>query len=180
MPERGSEAAENRSELTSKQSSFQSALRKLAYFDRYTVNVLQDESQAKLDLQPKLLGTKLGECLDLIHEIQGISIDLDEQEEVIDSWTNKAKEEPYESSIENLDSQLSDCEEQLEREAMMNARLRKEEEEAEAAKQIRQEKFALELEEKKLDLAETKGVQTKLPDLQFSKFQGTHLDWVRF
>ena len=62
---------------------------------------------------------------------------------------------------------------------MMKARLRREEEEAEVARQIRQEKFALELEKKKLDLAETKHVQTKLPDLQISKFQGTHLDWVR-
>ena len=51
----------------------------------------------------------------------------------------------------------------------MKARLRREEEEAEVARQIRQEKFALELEKKKLDLAETKHVQTKLPDLQISK-----------
>ena len=189
--EGGSEAVDNKSELTSKQSSFQSALKKLAYFDRSTVNILRDGGQGKLDRQRKLLGTKLDECLDLIQDIQGIFIDLDEQEEAIDSWTNKAKEslEPYESSIENLDSKLSECEEQirenqrmeqLEREAIMKARLRREEEEAEVARQIRQEKFALELEKKKLDLSETKHVQTKLPDLQISKFQGTHLDWVRF
>ena len=109
----------------------------------------------------------------------------------MDSWTNKAREfvEPYESSTENLDSKLSECEEQtrenqrveqLEREAVMEARLRREEEEAEVARQIRQEKIALELEKKKQGLAETKQVQTKLPDLQFSWFQGTHLDWVRF
>ena len=189
--EGGSEAAENKSELTSKQSSFQSALKKLAYFDRSTVNILRDGGQGKLDRQRKLLGTKLDECLDLIQDIQGIFIDLDEQGEAIDSWTNKAKESlgPYESSIENLDSKLSECEEQirenqrveqLERKVMMKGRLRREEEEAEVARQIRQEKFALELEKKKLDLAETKHVQTKLPDLQISKFQGTHLDRVRF
>ena len=113
--EGGSEAADNKSELTSNQSSFQSALKKLAYFDRSTVNILRDGGQGKLDRQRKLLGTKLDECLDLIQDIQGIFIDLDEQEEAIDSWTNKANEslEPYESSIENLDSKLSECEEQI-------------------------------------------------------------------
>ena len=89
--EGGSEAADNRSELTSKQSSFQSALKKLAYFDRSTVNTLRDGGQGKLDRQRKLLGTKLDECLDLIQDIQGIFIDLDEQEEAIDSWTNHGR-----------------------------------------------------------------------------------------
>jgi hypothetical protein len=31
-----------------------------------------------------------------------------------------------------------------------------------------------------LEIAEKKCVKSKLPDLQISKFQGTHLDWVRF
>ena len=34
--------------------------------------------------------------------------------------------------------------------------------------------------EKKLEIAATKWVKTKLHELQISKFQGTHLDWVRF
>eukprot|EP00112_Aurelia_sp_Birch-Aquarium-sp1_P013967 Seg299.9 transcript_id=Seg299.9/GoldUCD/mRNA.D3Y31 product="hypothetical protein" protein_id=Seg299.9/GoldUCD/D3Y31 len=189
--EGGSEAADNKSEHASKQSSFQSVLKKLAYFDKSTKTILRDGGQGKVDRQRKLLGTKIDECFDLIQDIQGILIDLDEQEEALDSWTNKAKEslEPYERSIDNLDSKLSVCEEQmrenqrleqLEREARMKARLRKEAEEAEVARQVRQEKFALELEKQKLDLAETKRVQTKLPDLQILKFQGTHLDWVRF
>ena len=38
----------------------------------------------------------------------------------------------------------------------------------------------LSLEEKKLEIAATERVKTKLPELQISKFQGTHLDWVRF
>ena len=62
----------------------------------------------------------------------------------------------------------------------MKEKLRKEEREAEEAKLARKEKFSLELEEKKLELAEKKRLQTKLPDLQISKFQGYHLDWVRF
>eukprot|EP00112_Aurelia_sp_Birch-Aquarium-sp1_P000365 Seg1032.2 transcript_id=Seg1032.2/GoldUCD/mRNA.D3Y31 product="hypothetical protein" protein_id=Seg1032.2/GoldUCD/D3Y31 len=144
--EGGSEAADSKCELTSKKSSFQSALKKLAYFDKSTKTILRDGGQGKVDRQRKLLGTKIDECFDLIQDIQGIFIDLDEQEEAMDRWTNKAKEslEPYERSIDNLDSKLSVCEEQmrenqrveqLEREAMMKARLRKEEEEAEVARQ---------------------------------------------
>ncbi|CAB4026968.1 Hypothetical predicted protein, partial [Paramuricea clavata] len=58
--------------------------------------------------------------------------------------------------------------------------IRQEEQEAENNKRIREEKFALQLEEKKLEKAEKKRVKLKLPNLQISKFQGTYLDWVRF
>ncbi len=60
------------------------------------------------------------------------------------------------------------------------APIRYEEEQAELAKRAREEKFALSLEEKKLEIASGKRIKTKLPDLQISKFQGSHLDWVRF
>ena len=53
--------------------------------------------------------------------------------------------------------------------------MRQEEEEAENNKRIREEKFALQLEEKKLEIAEKKRVKPKLPDLQIFKFQGTVL-----
>lgn len=116
-------------------------------------------------------------CLDLIQEIQGLFIDLEEGEEVIDEWTKEAMEglEPYEQEIkEKQDS------EQLQFQARLKARLRQEEDEAEEAKQERQKRFALELETDKLKLSETRRVQTKLPDLQISRFQGNHLDWGRF
>ena len=60
------------------------------------------------------------------------------------------------------------------------AQIRYDEEEAEFAKREREEKFMLSLEEKKLEIAATKRVKTKLHELQISKFQGTHLDWLRF
>ena len=88
----GSEAAVDKTELESKQSFFQSALKKLAYYDKSTMTVLQDGKQGNVNRQRKLLGIKLDEGLDLIQEIQGIFIDLDESEDVIDGWTNKAKE----------------------------------------------------------------------------------------
>ena len=53
-------------------------------------------------------------------------------------------------------------------------------EEAENNKRISEERFALQLEEKKLEIAEKKRVKPKLPDLQISKFKGTNLDWLRF
>ena len=58
--------------------------------------------------------------------------------------------------------------------------MRQEEQEAESNKRVRVEKFTLELEKKKSELAEKKRVKPKLPDLQISKFHGTHLDWARF
>ena len=65
-----------------------------------------------------------------------------------------------------LDKKIKDSErfEQLEHEARIKAMLRNKEEEAEVARQVRQEKLGLELEKKRLELAETKRVQTKLPD----------------
>lgn len=38
----------------------------------------------------------------------------------------------------------------------------------------------LSLEEKKLEIASEKRISSKLPKLQVTKFQGLHLDWVRF
>ena len=58
--------------------------------------------------------------------------------------------------------------------------MRQVEQELKSIKGVCEEKYALELEKKKLELAEKKGVKPKLPDLQTYRFQETHLDWVRF
>jgi len=78
----GSEAAVDKTELESKQSFFQSALKKLAYYDKSTMTVLTDGKQGNVNRQRKLLGSKIDEGLDLIQEIQGIFIDLDESQDV--------------------------------------------------------------------------------------------------
>ena len=67
-------------------------------------------------------------------------------------------------------------EEKIKEEAEIRKRFRQEEERAEIAKRERDEHFALSLEEKKLQITDKKWTQTKLPELQISKFQGTHLD----
>ena len=36
------------------------------------------------------------------------------------------------------------------------------------------------MEERKLESSRRKRIQAKLPDLQITKFQGKHLDWIRF
>ena len=72
----------------------------------------------------------------------------------------------------------SGLERQRQEEAVYNAKLRaeirREEEEAEEAKRIRKEKFALKLEGKRIELADRQKLQTKLPKLEISRFQGTH------
>ena len=97
--------------------------------------------------------------------------------------------QPYENTVEKLDERLKHDEsirkekarnDKLNEESIIRYWMRQEEQEAENNKRIREEKFALQLEEKKLEIAEKKRVKPKSPDLQISKFQGTYLDWERF
>ena len=73
---------------------------------------------------------------------------------------------------------------QREEEATYNAEIRgamrKEEEKSEEVRRLRREELDLELEKKKLQLAEKQKCQTRLPKLEISKFQGTYSDWTRF
>eukprot|EP00794_Sanderia_malayensis_P018541 gene18541-biopygen15622 len=126
-----------------------------------------------------------------MQEIQGLLIDADETEEDVDHWTDTITEsvKPYEASMTAFEEEITtrdkEIQEQqrnykIEFEAMLKAKLRVDEEQAEREKQAQKEKFILDLERKKLELSEKKRMQTKLPDLQITKFQGTHLDWVRF
>jgi hypothetical protein len=130
-----------------------------------------------------LFKTKLDEAYDLIQTIQGLKLDSDESDEAIDQWTQEIKLQvrPYENAVEKLDKRLKHDEsirkekarnDKLNEESIMRDWMRQEEQEAENNKRIREEKFALQLEEKKLEIAEKKRVKPKLPDLQISKFQG--------
>ena len=179
-------------EIESKETNFTSLVRKLAYFNRSTANVLESENGSDgINRQYTLLKNKLDEAHDLIQIIQGLKLDSGESDEAIDQWTQerKLKLQPYENAVGKLDERLKYDEskrkekaldDKLREESVIRDWMRREEQEAENNKRIREENFALQLEEKKLEIAERKRVKPKLPDLQISKFQGTHLDWVRF
>ncbi len=94
----------NASKMSTLQSSLQSLLRKLAYYDKSTAKILNENKKEQLQRQRKLIREKLDMCLDLIQEIQGLFIDLEEGEEVIDEWIKEAMEglEPYENSFEYI------------------------------------------------------------------------------
>ena len=62
----------------------------------------------------------------------------------------------------------------------MKHEVRREEIEADEVKLARKHKHELELEKRRLEIAERKWLQVKLPDLQITKFQGHHLYWVWF
>jgi hypothetical protein len=169
----------------------QSLLRKLAYFNRATNEILRGNSKEAIIRQQTTLKTKVSEAYGLIELIQCLKIDAGESDETIDEWTseNNGRLREYEAAIEELNRRLLD-EEKIQREierqekfrqdVEARALIRHEEEQAEFEKRAREEKFALSLEEKKLEIASAKRIKTKLPDLQISKFQGSHLDWVRF
>ena len=179
-------------DIESTEANFKSLLRKLAYFNRSTADALESEyGSDKINRQYTLLKTKLDEAYDLIQTIQGLKLDSDESDEAIDQWTQdrKLQVQPYENAVEKLDERLKHDEsirkekarnDKLNEESIIRDWMRQEEQEAENNKRIREEKFALQLEEKKLEIAGKKRVKPKLPDLQISKFQGTYLDWVRF
>ena len=181
-----------RNDIESKEANFTLLLRKLAYFNRSTANVLESEyGSDKINRQYTLLKNKLDEAHDLIQILQGLKLDSKESDEAIDQWTQQKNSQlqPYETALEKLGERLKHDEnkrkeialkDKLNEETIIRDWMRQEEQEAENNKRIREEKFALQLEEKKLEIAEKKRVKPKLPDLQISKFQGTHLDWVRF
>jgi len=138
-----------------------------------------------------MLKNKLDEAHDLIQILQGLKLDSEESDEAIDQWTQQRNSQlqPYETALEKLGERLKYDEDKrkeialkdkLNEETIIRDWKRQEEQEAENNKRIREEKFASQLEEKKFEIAEKKRVKPKLPDLQISHFQGTHLDYVRF
>ena len=95
-----------------------------------------------------------------------MKIDLDEDPTVTDEWTANCKGQliKYNKSISRLnvaiirDDEIRFRERQRQEEAVYTAKrraeIRREEEEAEEASTIRKEKFALKLEEKRIELAD--------------------------
>ena len=182
-----------RARIDAKEIEFSRIIKKLEYFDRISDEIIESDDRDQLNRQYSLLKSKPTEALDIIQEIQSMKIDLDEDPTVIDEWTANCKGQliKYNKSISRLnvairDDEIRFRERQRQEEAVYNAKLRAEirregeEEEAEEARRIRKEKFALKLEEKRIELADRQKIQTKLPKLEISKFQGTHLDWTRF
>ena len=118
-----------------------------------------------------MLKDKLDEAYDLIQVIQGLKIDSEESDEAIDQWTRERKKElqPYENAIEKLDEKVKyeavrqkekALEDKLKEKAAIQDWMRREEEEAENNKRICEERFALQLEEKILEIAEKKTSET--------------------
>ena len=85
----------------------------------------------KIQRQCSHLKAKLEQVYELILDIQGLYLDQEEGEELIDSWTIETKRglKQFEDAIEK-----------------MNLRITEEEQEAERGKQIRKRQFTLELE----------------------------------
>ena len=185
------ETDETKAELDRKQTLLNSLTRKLNYFNKTSEGIISAGKMDKMQRQYSHLKTKLEEVYDLIRDIQGLYLDQDESEELIDNWTAETEGglKPFENAIEKLNLRITEEEnrkvemerkQKLDFETEMRKNQVKEEQEAERGKQMRKEKFTLELEQKKLLLAEKSKINSKLPDLHISKFQGTHLDWVRF
>ena len=184
-------ALQLRARIDAKETEFSRIIKKLAYFDRNSDEILESDDRDQLNRQYSLLKSKPTEALDIIQEIQSMKIDLDEDPTVTDEWTANCRGQliKYNKLISRLnvairDDEIRFRERQRQEEAVYNAKLRaeirREEEEAEEARRIRKEKFALKLEEKRIELADRQKIQTKLPKLEISRFQGTHLDWTRF
>ena len=110
----------------------------------------------KMQRQYSHLKTKLEEVYDLIRDIQGLYLDQEESEELIDNWTAETEGglKPFETAIEKLNLRITDEENrkvEMERKQKLDfeIELRKnqvKEQEAERGKQMRKEKFTLELE----------------------------------
>ncbi|CAB3981997.1 Hypothetical predicted protein [Paramuricea clavata] len=146
-------------ETESKLVNLQSLLRKLAYFNRATDEILRVNSKEAIIRQQTTLKTKVSKAYGLIELIQCLKIDAGESDKTIDEWTseNNGRLHEYEAAIEELNRRLLDEEkiqreierqEKIRQEVEARALIRHEEEQAEFEKRAREEKFALSLEEK--------------------------------
>ena len=186
-----SEEYDTKAELKDKENLIKTTLKKLLYFNKTTRETLITGKTDQIERQHGLLKVKVNEVYDLIDEMQELFIEMDEDDDVIDNWTAETKGSlhPFADSVYELESHMKAEEaqkqekqrkEKLDYEAELRKRLQQEEIKVEHEKQARKEKFALELEEKRLKMAEKTQIKTNLPDLHITKFQGTHIDWVRY
>ena len=75
--------------VESKVVKFQSLLRKLAYFNRATAEILRGNSNEAVIRQQTTLKTKISEAYDLIELIQCLKIDEGKSDDTIDKWTSE-------------------------------------------------------------------------------------------
>ena len=111
----------------SKLVNLQSLLRKLAYFNRATDEILRGNSKEATIRRQTTLKTKVSEAYGLIELIQCLKIDAGESDETIDEWTseNNGRLREYEVAIEELNRKLLD-EEKIQREIERQEKIRQE------------------------------------------------------
>ena len=81
------ETDETKAELDRKQTLLNSLTRKLNYFNKTSEGIISAGKMDKMQRQYSHLKTKLEEVYDLIRDIQGLYLDQEESEELIDNWT---------------------------------------------------------------------------------------------
>ena len=145
------------------QNNSEQALQLRARIDaKETTFTRESADRDQLNRQYSLLKSKTTDALDTTQEIQSMKTDLDEDPTVTDEWTVCCKGQLIKNnrSISRLnvairDDEIRFRERQWQEEAIYNAKLRaeirREEEEAKETRRIRKDKFALKLEEKRIE-----------------------------
>ena len=149
-------------------------------------DIIHRNKGKELEKTISLMENRLDELQDLKRDVQEIMIENGSDVTEINEWGDNMKEQfnSYEDIKVDLEAALEKLKIVDEEKATVSEKIkikkRMEEEmkieEAKIKMRMEYEKKAAE-EKQKMD---EKNVMVKLPKLQITKFQGTHLDWTRF
>ena len=163
----------------------------LEFTDNKTESVIAKGHLLSLERQCKILEKKLEEVHNLKVEIQEAKLERGEKVEDVKAWSKdiEAKLVKFEQSVNNVEKitkeiKRKEMEEEKQAELKFTAQMKEKQFEKEL--RFEEEKYERKiLLEKKLEenlkgMTSHKAVNTKLPKLVITKFNGTHFEWLRF
>jgi hypothetical protein len=177
-----------------KSKSIETKIKLLTLTDEESKGIIDKEQVSSLERQQKVIKTKLDEVYNLKVEIKELKLESNEDEEEIRDWSAgiDSRVVVFEENIAKLESVIKE----LNREALKQTKHDEEEfiqfmkhKQFEKEMQFEEEKFQRRMAyEKKIEEArqaqgstkEKSNLNTKLPKLVISKFNGELTDWLRF
>ena len=163
----------------------------LEFTDNETESVIAKGHLLTLERQHKILEKKLEEVQNSQVEIQEAKLKCSEEAEEVKAWSEDVeaklvKFEQMVNSMEKITKEIKRKEMEEKKQAELKFTAQMKEKQFEKELRVEEEKYENKIHlEKKLEknlkgMTPNKAANTKLPKLVITKFDGTHIDWLRF
>ena len=163
----------------------------LEFTDNETETVIAKGHLLMLERQHKILEKKLEEVQNSKVEIQEAKLECGEEAEEVKAWSEdvEAKLVKFEQSVNSVEKITKDIkhkEMEEEKQAKLKFTAQMKEKQFEKELRFEEEKYENKIQlEKKLEknlkrMTPHKAANTKLPKLVITKFNGMHIEWLRF